>query len=104
MFDTNWYDDTGAMYHLTSDLNRLSIKERYKGTDQDQVASGAGLSISHIGHSSLTGFIRPLRLRNILHVPNINKHVLYVHKFALDNNVYFEFHPDSFLVKVAPRR
>ncbi|XP_020251834.1 cold shock domain-containing protein 3-like [Asparagus officinalis] len=40
--DTNWYIDTGATDHLTSDLDRLSIQERYHGKDQVQVANGAG--------------------------------------------------------------
>lgn len=31
--DANWYTDTGAMDRITSDLDRLTIKERYIGKD-----------------------------------------------------------------------
>lgn len=97
--DTNWYIDTGATDHLTSDLDRLSMQERYHGKDQVQVANGAGLHISHIGQSIIPGLGRPLALRNILHVPRINKHLLSAHKFVSDNNVFIEFHADVFFVK-----
>jgi hypothetical protein len=97
--DTNWFLDTGATDHITSDLDRLAIRERYSGGDQVQVGNGAGLNISHTGHSSIDTVDRPLVLRNILHVPAITKHLLSVHKFTLDNKVFFEFHPWHFLIK-----
>ena len=68
--DFPWVLDTGATDHLTNDLERLQVHERYDGKDQVQVANGAGLSISHIGHSRLPG--SSLKLRNILHVPHIS--------------------------------
>lgn len=97
--DTNWYIDTGATDHLTSDLDRLTIQERYHGKDQVQVANGAGLHISHIGHSIIPGLDRSLALKNILHVPHINKHLLSAHKLVSDNDVFIEFHADAFFVK-----
>ncbi|KAK1650639.1 hypothetical protein QYE76_068444 [Lolium multiflorum] len=42
--DGNWYFDSGATDHLTSDLDRLSLQERYHGKDSVQVANGAGNS------------------------------------------------------------
>nr|XP_020189698.1 N66 matrix protein-like [Aegilops tauschii subsp. strangulata] len=39
--DNNWYLDTGATDHLTSDLDCLTMHERYGGKDQVQVANGA---------------------------------------------------------------
>jgi hypothetical protein len=83
--------DTGATDHLTSDMERLSIHERYHGRDQVQVANGAGLSISHIGHSSLAGPMHSLALKNILHVPDISKNLLSVHRVVSDNDVFIEF-------------
>ena len=50
--DPNWYNDTGATDHITSDLDRLVVRERYNGNDHVQVSNGAGLKILHIGHSS----------------------------------------------------
>jgi hypothetical protein len=35
----------------------------------------------------------------ILHIPGITKHLLSVHKFTLNNKVFFEFHPWHFLIK-----
>ncbi|WVZ53157.1 hypothetical protein U9M48_004138 [Paspalum notatum var. saurae] len=39
--DANWYVDTGATNHITNELDRLTTKERYTGTDQIQVANGS---------------------------------------------------------------
>jgi hypothetical protein len=76
----------------------LSISPRARG-DQVQVANGAGLSISHIGHSSITGSVRPLHLNHILYAPKINKHLISVRKLAIDNDAFVEFHPYYFFVK-----
>lgn len=38
-------------------------------------------------------------LKDLLHVPSITKNLLCVSKFALDNNVFFEFHSHSCFVK-----
>jgi hypothetical protein len=51
--DTNWYIDTGATNHVTGQLNKLNVHEPYQGRDQVHNASGQGMDIAHIGHSSL---------------------------------------------------
>jgi hypothetical protein len=91
--------DTGATDHLTSDLDRLSVPERYHGKDQVQVANGAGLPISHIGHSIISGSNRPLVLKNVLHVPRISKQLLSIYKLVSQNDVFIEFHRHSFFCK-----
>lgn len=75
------------------------MHDRYTGKDSVQVANGAGLSISHIGHTMLPGLSKPIHLRNVLHVPNLHKNLLSVQKLALDNNAFIEFHPHFFLIK-----
>ena len=40
-----------------------------------------------------------MSLNQLLHVPEITKNLLSVSKFARDNNVFFEFHPNFCLVK-----
>jgi hypothetical protein len=90
--------DSGASDHLTNDLDRLNIYERCNEKDHVQVANGAGLNISHIGHSMIPGFNKPLYLRNILHAPSISKNLLSVHKLASDNNAFIELHPKFFYV------
>jgi hypothetical protein len=97
--DLNWYNDTGAIDHITSDLDCLVALERYNGGDQVQVGNGAGLHILHLGHSMINTATHPLALRNILHVPDISKNLLSVHKFSRDNDVFFEYHQLHFFVK-----
>ena len=93
----SWVMDSGATDHLTSQLDRLHFHTPYGGKDQVQVANGAGLSISHIGHSTLAG--SSLCLKNILHVPNISKDLLSVYRLVSDNDVFAEFHRHFFCVK-----
>jgi hypothetical protein len=81
--DADWYTDTGATDHITSDLDLLTFRERYHGNDQVQVGNDSGLRIMHTGHSSINTVDRPLVLHNILHVPEIAKHLLSVHKFPV---------------------
>ena len=78
-------------------MERLSTRDRYKGYDQVQVANGTGLSIAHVGSSSVAMFNHPpILLKNVLHVPNIKKNLLSVHKLASDNNAFLEFYPHCF--------
>uniref|UniRef100_A0A453NPZ7 Retrovirus-related Pol polyprotein from transposon TNT 1-94-like beta-barrel domain-containing protein n=1 Tax=Aegilops tauschii subsp. strangulata TaxID=200361 RepID=A0A453NPZ7_AEGTS len=49
--DTNWYVDSGATNHITSELEKVTMREKYRGQDHIHTASGEGMKISHIGHS-----------------------------------------------------
>ena len=97
--DPNWYSDTGATDHITGDLDRLVVPECYHGGEQVQVGNGVGLHILHTGHSSINTVARSLALRNILHMPEISKHLLSVHKFSGDNDIFFKYHPWHFYIK-----
>ena len=78
----------------------MNLKEdEYTGTDQLQVGNGQGLHISKTGNSSLNLSSHSFLLNQILYVPQIQKNLLSVQKFCKDNNVYFEFHGQYFLVK-----
>jgi hypothetical protein len=59
-------------------------------------ASGSGMRISSIAHSILNTPSRALHLRNILHVPDSKKNLASVHRLAVDNKAYLEFHPNYF--------
>jgi hypothetical protein len=50
--DPNWYSETGATDYITSDLDRLTMREQYHGGDTVQVGNGAGLRILHTGSCS----------------------------------------------------
>jgi transposase InsO family protein len=103
--DPNWYTDTGATHHLTSDLANLNVHaEEYTGTDQIRVGNGKGLPVAHIGTTSLSTPHSSLILKDVLHVPQITKNLVSVQKFTSDTNTFFEFHPDYFLVKDRPTR
>jgi hypothetical protein len=55
--DTNWYTDTGATDHVTSELNKLTMREKYHGNDQIHTASGSGMEIKHVGHITVSNSI-----------------------------------------------
>ena len=97
--DTNWYTDTGATDHITSDLERLSFRNKYHGGDQIHTASGSGMHISHVGHTTLHTPHRDIHLNNVLHVPQATKNLVSVHKLASDNSAFLEFHPNFFAIK-----
>jgi len=97
--DTNWYMDTGATGHITGELDRLTVRDRYNGGDQVHTASGSGMKIDHIGHSTLCFPSSQIHLKNVLHVPQASKNLVSVNRITRDNNVFLEFHPDRFLIK-----
>jgi histone deacetylase 1/2 len=97
--DSNWYMDTGAIDHITGELDKLTIRDKYTGGDQVHTTSRAGMLIDHIGHSVLHTPSRNLILKNILHVPQASKNLASFHRIAKDNNAFLEFHPNHFLIK-----
>ena len=64
-----WYPDSGATHHVTNDAHCLTDLALYQGTDQLQIANSSGLTIHSTGSSSLISRSYPLKLRNILLVP-----------------------------------
>lgn len=98
-YDSNWYVDSGASHHVTGELNKLTVREKYNSRDQVHTANGAGIKISNIGHIILHTPDKKLHLRNILHVPSTSKNLVSVHKLASDNNAFLIFHPNFFLIK-----
>jgi hypothetical protein len=63
------------------------------------MANGASLKIIQSGTSTFSSSSKSFVLKQILCVPEIQKNLLFVHHFCLDNNVFFEFHVFFFLVK-----
>uniref|UniRef100_A0A453MZD0 Uncharacterized protein n=1 Tax=Aegilops tauschii subsp. strangulata TaxID=200361 RepID=A0A453MZD0_AEGTS len=49
--DTNWYVDSGATNHITGELEKVTMRDKYRGKDHIHTASGEGMKISHVGHS-----------------------------------------------------
>jgi histone deacetylase 1/2 len=100
--DSNWYTDTGATDHITSELDKLVIHDKYNGNDQIRTASGAGMNINHVGKAIISTPNCNLYLNNVLHVPNAKKNLVSVHRVAADNNAFLEFHPNFFLLRIRP--
>lgn len=96
---STWHPDTAAINHIPLDLTNLQSAEEYQGSDKLIVGNGIGLNIAHTGASSLHSQNRVSKLSNILHVPRIAKHILFVQQFAIDNDVYFKFRDRYFVIK-----
>ena len=94
-----WYPDSGASYHVTSNINNIQNQAAYTGQDQLYIGNGQGMEILSTGNSVLSSQHKSFALNNIHYVPAITKNLLSVHKFTLDNNVFIEFHPFFCLVK-----
>jgi hypothetical protein len=98
--DSNWYPDSGATHHITSELGNLNVcANEFTGTDEIKIGNGAGLSVKHVGTSQISSPPFNFKLFNVLHVPKICKNLIYVQKFTQDTNTFFEFHPSYFLLK-----
>lgn len=96
-----WYLDSGATNHITSELNNLSIHNDYTGAEKLTVGNGSKLPILHIWNTTLK-LENPktqLNLRNILHVPKITKNLLSISQFTQDINILIEFLCDKWFIK-----
>ena len=91
--------DIGATNHITTDLNKLTLKTGYKNKEK-LVGNGNSLKICHIGSSTISSNFssQPLYLNDILMCPQLQNFFLSISKFTKDNNVV-EFYDDCCLVK-----
>jgi hypothetical protein len=78
--DPTWYADSAATDHITGDLDKLTMKENYGGPDQVHIADGTGMTIKHIGQSTLSTPSRSIVLKNVLHVPQATRNLTFVHR------------------------
>lgn len=99
VIDPNWYADSGASNHVTSNPNFQSAKTEYTGNESVFVGDGSQLNISHTGYSFIPSTGGNLKLENVLCVPHIAKNLVRISKLARDNNVFVEFHADFCVVK-----
>jgi hypothetical protein len=103
--DTTWYSNTRATDHVTSELDKLAMREKYIGQEQIHTMNGGGMQITHIGKSILHTPSHDLILKNVLYVPSSHKNLVSIHRFTRDNHVFVGYHPYVFLVKdMAMRR
>jgi hypothetical protein len=96
-----WYADSAATDHITSDLDKLSMKEHYGGQNQVHAANGSGMAIKHVGQSMVSTLSRSIILKNVLHVPQSTHNLTSVHRLTSDNDVFLELHPIFFLSRTS---
>lgn len=80
-------------------MEKLAVKDKYTSNEQVHTASGTGMDINYVGHSTIRTPKRDLFLKNILHVPSAYKSLISAHCFTRDNRAFIELHPYFFLVK-----
>jgi hypothetical protein len=97
--DPNWYVDTGTTDHITGELKKLAVGNKYQGGDQIHMASGTSMDTSHIGHTTFDTPNHPILLKNILYVPRTRKNLVSIQCLTPDNSIYVEFYPFFFLIK-----
>jgi hypothetical protein len=71
--NTNWYTDSSATDHITSELDKLAVRDKYTDAKKVRTASGVGMKIRHVGKSFIHTTTHKLELSNILHVPSATK-------------------------------
>jgi hypothetical protein len=91
--------DFGATDHITGELEKLSIRNKYQGGDQIHTVSGTGMDISFIGQTTFPTPSRNILLKDIFYVPKSKKNLVSIHRLTSDNFVFLELHPTFFLVK-----
>ncbi|KAJ4746261.1 Gag/pol [Rhynchospora pubera] len=87
---TDWYVDSGATHHITSDINNLSSFVQYDGLDKLQIGDGNGMFISHIGTAIVYCNGVKLILRDVLVVPSFTKNLLSLSRLLTDNSFTVE--------------
>jgi hypothetical protein len=77
--NNNRYIDSGAIDHITGDLDKLTMHDPYCGNDQIQTTNRSGMDITCVGNSIIPTPTRNLTLNNVLHVPTSHKNLISVH-------------------------
>jgi histone deacetylase 1/2 len=97
--DTNWYTNSGATDHISGEMEKLHVRDRYNGNERIHTVSGSAMDIHHIGHSVIHTPSHDLHLKNILHVPEATKSLVSTSHLAHGNHAFVEYWPNSFFVK-----
>jgi hypothetical protein len=98
---SEWYADSGAGSHMTSDAGKLStISPPFSSTPSSIiVGNGALLPVTATGSHTFSLPRRNLVLNNVLVSPHIIKNLISIRRFTTDNNCSIEFDPFGLSVK-----
>jgi hypothetical protein len=100
MEDQQWFADSGANYHITSELENLTLQQQpFQGIETVAVGDGGGLAIENTGSTILTSPHSKFYLNHILHCPKAATNLLSIYKFCKDNDCYFILTSSHFFVK-----
>jgi hypothetical protein len=94
-----WYLDSGANHHVTSELEKLNLKQPYQGNDSVTVGNGGGLQIANTGSSLISTPISLFYLHKVLHCPKASANLLSIQQFCRDNHCYFILTSTHFTIK-----
>ncbi|KAJ0007335.1 hypothetical protein Pint_30309 [Pistacia integerrima] len=94
-----WYADSGANIHVTSDIANLATSQPYEGDASVGVGNRTSLIISRTSTASIKTSSSTLTLNDVAYCPQASAHLLSINKFCKDNNVLFEFMGFDFSVK-----
>lgn len=89
---------------MTNDEGKLSHLKPYKGSDAIYVGNGDRLPISHIGNACVIVNEGPLKLKDVLVVPDLQKNLMSIGKLTSNNLCTFEFTASDFVVKDCNQR
>ena len=98
---TEWYMDSGASAHMTSDAGTLSSSHRPNPTTPSHIVVGNGslLPITSVGRAHLHYPNRSFVLNNVLFSPDIIKSLISARRFSRDNWCSVELDPFGLSVK-----
>ena len=95
--DKDWFLDSGATHHVTTDGGSLPTKTKYSGIAKLAIGYGSILPVS-IDTVKIHA-LKPLILKNILLIPAITKNLIIISKFTMESNVIVVFNYLCCLVK-----
>ncbi|PKU70250.1 Retrovirus-related Pol polyprotein from transposon TNT 1-94 [Dendrobium catenatum] len=94
-----WFLDSGASTHLTSDASQLSTTEPYRGNSQVTLGNGHNLSIRNTGTGILPTPSGSLQLNKLHHVPNLSFNLLSVYQLTHDNSCIVSFSSRGYVIQ-----
>ena len=97
--DSEWFPDSGATSHMTSDTEGVDQPTVYSGNERVMVGNGQSLAISHTGSISSLVPSSPLLLSNVLVVPGIKKNLISISQLTKDNNCCVTFSSSGFTIQ-----
>ncbi|PKU75882.1 Retrovirus-related Pol polyprotein from transposon TNT 1-94 [Dendrobium catenatum] len=96
---SEWYLDSGASTHLTSDQTQFQSSQPYTGSSQVILGNGNQLPIHNTGKGILPTPQGSLQLKNLNLVPNLSFNLLSVYQLTRDNNCLITFSSCGFEIK-----